>query len=83
MRASQCTVFKQLSKCRAGATAVEYGLLAALLAFGLLVSLQTLGQGVSSGFESIGQGLADASQPDGDDPTPSGGQGDDAPAFGS
>jgi len=36
-----------------GATAIEYGLIAALIAVGILIAMTTLGGGVSTMFEYI------------------------------
>jgi pilus assembly protein Flp/PilA len=36
-----------------GATAIEYGLIAALVAVGMLIALTTLGGGVSSMFDYV------------------------------
>lgn len=42
----------------AGATSVEYGLLAALIAMGLIFALQLFGQALSDIFNSVGSNLS-------------------------
>lgn len=41
-----------------GATAIEYGLIAALIAVGIIAAATTLGNGLSNIFESIGNRLS-------------------------
>lgn len=43
-----------------GATAIEYGLIIALLALAILLSLQSLGSGLSETFSKAEEGLKDA-----------------------
>jgi pilus assembly protein Flp/PilA len=50
--------FKQLRKNEDGATAIEYGLIAALIAVGLITALGTIGTNLQSTFETVGDGLA-------------------------
>jgi pilus assembly protein Flp/PilA len=40
-----------------GATAIEYGLIAALIAVAIIASLSTLGQTVSDNFEAIAESI--------------------------
>jgi pilus assembly protein Flp/PilA len=47
-------MFKQFIQDEQGATAIEYGLIAALVAVGLIVSLSVLGNNLSSQFNYIG-----------------------------
>ena len=44
---------KKLASCRKGATAIEYGLIAALIAVGIIAAATTLGTSLSSLFERI------------------------------
>ncbi len=41
-----------------GATAIEYGLIAALIAVGIIAAATTLGNGLSNIFEAIGTRLS-------------------------
>ena len=43
-----------------GVTAIEYGLIAALIAVGIIVSLTALGDSLESNFDQIGSALDDA-----------------------
>ena len=43
-----------------GATAIEYGLIAALISVGIIAAATTLGDGLSSLFEGIGGRLENA-----------------------
>ena len=43
-----------------GATAIEYGLIAALVAVGILASMQALGGGVNSSWGTTSQKVSDA-----------------------
>ncbi|HTS92922.1 MAG TPA: Flp family type IVb pilin [Stellaceae bacterium] len=45
---------------RKGATAIEYGLLAALLAMATLGTLQTLGTTLNTGFNNLGSSVQNA-----------------------
>jgi pilus assembly protein Flp/PilA len=44
-----------------GATAIEYGLIAALIAVGIIAAATTLGNGISDIFSAIGNRLTNAS----------------------
>jgi pilus assembly protein Flp/PilA len=46
-------VFKKLAKDEDGATAIEYGLIAALIAVVIIGALTTLGTNMSSRFTSV------------------------------
>ena len=46
--------FRKLRRDEEGATAIEYGLIAALVAVGLIVALSVLGNNLSSQFNYIG-----------------------------
>ena len=47
-------MFKQFLNDEQGATAIEYGLIAALVAVGLIVALSVLGNNLSNQFNYIG-----------------------------
>ncbi len=49
--------FKKLIKSKEGATAVEYGLIAALIAAVIIVAVTTLGTKISSVFQSIANAI--------------------------
>jgi pilus assembly protein Flp/PilA len=49
--------FKRFIMDDSGDTAIEYGLMAALLAVGILVADQTLGSQISTTFNSVSNGL--------------------------
>jgi pilus assembly protein Flp/PilA len=51
------TVFKRFIKDDSGATAIEYGLIAAIVAIGLIASLQGLKNNLSSTFSKVGSRL--------------------------
>ena len=51
------TVFKRFIKDESGATAIEYGLIAAIVAIGLIASLQGLKNNLSSTFSKVGSRL--------------------------
>lgn len=44
-------------KDESGATAIEYGLIAALIAVGIIVAVGVIGTKLKSNFEKIGSGL--------------------------
>jgi pilus assembly protein Flp/PilA len=46
-----------------GVTAIEYGLIAALVGVGIAVAAQTLGSNLSTLFTNIGSSLADIKMP--------------------
>ena len=47
-------LFKRLKKDEAGATAIEYGLIAALISVVIITGLTTMGQKTSAQFNTIG-----------------------------
>jgi pilus assembly protein Flp/PilA len=47
-------LFSRFIKDESGATAIEYGLIAALIAVGIIAALTTLGTNLSSTFTQIG-----------------------------
>jgi pilus assembly protein Flp/PilA len=54
------TFINKLARDEDGATAIEYGLIAALVAVGIIASLGTLQGGLSSIFTGVGGRLATA-----------------------
>ncbi len=50
-------LFRQLARDREGATAIEYGLLAALIAVALVAAFNTLGLSLVGIFEAIAAAL--------------------------
>ena len=48
------TLFKSFVKDDSGVTAIEYGLIAALVAVGLIVGATALGKGLNTQFTSLG-----------------------------
>jgi pilus assembly protein Flp/PilA len=47
------TLFARFVKDQSGATAIEYGLIAALMAVVLVTAMQTIGGGITTSFGSI------------------------------
>ena len=54
------TFLKRLRKDDKGATAIEYGLIAALIAVAAIAGMSTLGTELSGIFTDIGNGLGNA-----------------------
>jgi pilus assembly protein Flp/PilA len=54
------TIFNRFVKDESGATAIEYGLIAALVAVMIIGGLQIIGTQIQSAFNSVGQALTDA-----------------------
>ena len=54
------TTFKNYCDCEAGATAIEYGLLAALIGLGIVAGASTLGNNLNDGYSSSGEAVGDA-----------------------
>ena len=50
-------IFARFAKDESGATAIEYGLIAALIAVGIIAAATALGGNLSSLFNSIGNKL--------------------------
>ena len=44
-------------KCESGATAIEYGLIAALIGVAIIAAVNTVGTEVSGTFDGVGTGL--------------------------
>lgn len=57
---SNMTIFSRFLKDESGATAIEYGLIAALVGVALIVALGNLEDGLSTLFNSIGTTLSGA-----------------------
>ncbi|GHA31957.1 fimbrial protein [Devosia pacifica] len=53
-------IFARFAKDESGATAIEYGLIAALIAVGIIVAAGLLGNSLSGLFNSIGNTLTNA-----------------------
>lgn len=54
------TLFNRFVKDESGATAIEYGLIAALVAVGIIVALQTLRGALQGTFAEVSGELANA-----------------------
>ncbi|MFM9934971.1 MAG: Flp family type IVb pilin [Novosphingobium sp.] len=54
------TLFRNLIEDQEGATAIEYGLLAALIATGAIVSMGALGNSLSNTFTQISTKMSNA-----------------------
>ncbi|MEC3766696.1 MULTISPECIES: Flp family type IVb pilin [Cupriavidus] len=54
------TMFQQFMRDEDGVTAIEYGLIAALIAIVIIVSVQTVGTQLNSVFSKIGSYLTSA-----------------------
>ena len=54
-------LFTRFIEDESGATAIEYGLIAALIAVGMIVGAQAVGTKVNTKFTEIGTSLDDAS----------------------
>ncbi|WP_081784730.1 Flp family type IVb pilin [Nitratireductor aquibiodomus] len=55
-------LFARFMKDESGATAIEYGLLAALIALGIIAGATTIGTQVGTTFTTIGTSLTDANK---------------------
>jgi len=58
------TFFKNMLRDEAGATAIEYGLIAALIAVAAITAMQALGNELSTTFNTVGTELAAGNTPD-------------------
>lgn len=58
------TFFKNMLRDEAGATAIEYGLIAALIAVAAITALQGVGNELNTTFEKVSDDLADANTVD-------------------
>ena len=53
------TLFSRFVSDESGATAIEYGLIAALVAVAIITALTTLGDGLTDIFEGVGDRLSE------------------------
>ncbi|WVT73259.1 Flp family type IVb pilin [Sinorhizobium chiapasense] len=53
-------IFARLMKDESGATAIEYGLIAALISVALIAGATTLGNALNTTFSSLGGALTDS-----------------------
>jgi pilus assembly protein Flp/PilA len=60
-RSNQMNFMKNFVQDEAGATAIEYGLIAALIAVVIIAALTVLGQQVSGGFSKIASAVGASS----------------------
>lgn len=51
-------ILQRLWRDKRGATAIEYGLIVALIAIGIIASVRGLGNQISSGFVAASSGMA-------------------------
>lgn len=51
---------KKFTSDESGATAIEYGMIAALIALGIISSASLIGNDLSNGFGAAGDGLSNA-----------------------
>ena len=51
------TLLNRFVKDESGATAIEYGLIAALISVGVIAALQTIGTNLKTAFEKVGTAL--------------------------
>ncbi|MDH4991074.1 Flp family type IVb pilin [Aquamicrobium lusatiense] len=56
-------LFARFAKDESGATAIEYGLIAALIAVGIIGAATTLGTNISTTFETVSDRLETANTP--------------------
>lgn len=55
-------LFARFAKDESGATAIEYGLIAALIAVGIIGAATTLGENISTTFTTVSDKLAEANE---------------------
>ncbi len=53
-------IFARFAKDESGATAIEYGLIAALISVGIILAVTTLGGNLSNVFNTVGEALEPA-----------------------
>ncbi len=53
------TMLKKLFKDESGATAIEYGLIAALLSVAIIAAVSTVGEQLNTTYNTIGDELSD------------------------
>ena len=54
---------KQFAKCESGATAIEYGLIAALIGVSIITIVTTVGTEVQATFSDVDKGLKTRTRP--------------------
>jgi pilus assembly protein Flp/PilA len=54
------SLLSRFAKDESGATAIEYGLIAALIAVAIIVALGVLGNNIRNTFQYVGNSLGDA-----------------------
>ncbi|WP_374367645.1 Flp family type IVb pilin [Dongia sp.] len=54
--------FAKLLKSESGATAIEYGLIAAFIALAIYVGAQVAGNGLNTMFQTVGEKMNNAAQ---------------------
>ena len=68
------TLIRSFLKDESGATAIEYGLIAALIAVAVIGALGALGQNAATNFQQVADAMAvvaeDTEDPPADDPPP-------------
>ena len=52
------SLINRFSRCESGATAIEYGLIAALIALAIITAVTSLGTTLSNTFDSVKNGIA-------------------------
>ncbi len=52
--------FTNLLRDDSGATAIEYGLIAALISIAAILALRTLGENLNTAFETVGNEVGDS-----------------------
>jgi pilus assembly protein Flp/PilA len=57
------TLFARFAKDESGATAVEYGLIAALIAVALITTARIVGSNISAVFQLVANALGNATTP--------------------
>lgn len=57
-------LLKKFTKDESGATAIEYGLIAALISVGIIAGASAIGGNISDRFDTIGDALKDAKPED-------------------
>ena len=55
-------LFQRLRRDESGATAIEYGLIAALIAVVIITALNTIGSNLLVAFNAVGSGLVTATR---------------------
>ncbi len=56
------TLMNRFVRDESGATAIEYGLIAALIAVVIITALRTIGTNLTTAFNAVGSGLTSATR---------------------